>query len=338
MEPLQVMHGRLRDAEVNAFAVMKDEMFYIRAFLDHHRRIGVEQFLILDDRSTDGTREFLAGQPDCVVLASPYTFGETVTMPTDNGSRSVRGAVAFKTMIPRKYLSGRYALCLDTDEFAILPVGVRNLRELQEILARNDVVSVAATLIDFFPRSVLEMDEPRDPPSAEEMLRLHGYFDALPLLGWQPGREHPVRLEESATARLFRKHRIKTVPEAMQGAPRWLNRLLPYRIPTTSVSKMPLVRWVDGVTYENTHRTNVVPSDKVLLGLAHVKFTYDLSRRMAAALESKAYVRGSRKYLWYEELLESMRQGDPSFLGPDTRLYTQPADLAEARLTKLELA
>jgi hypothetical protein len=124
----------------------------------------------------------------------------------------------------------------------------------------------------------------------------------------------------------------------MQRAPRWLNRLLPYRIPTTSVSKMPLARWVDGITYENTHRTNVTPSDKVLLGLAHVKFTYDLSRRMAAALVSKAYVRGSRKYLWYEELLESMRRGDPSFLGPDSRMYTQPADLADAQLTKLELA
>jgi len=49
-------------------------------------------------------------------------------------------------------------------------------------------------------------------------------------------------------------------------------------------------------------------------------------------------VRGSRKYLWYEELLESMRQGDPSFLGPDSRRYTRPGDLADARLTRLELA
>ncbi|HET7203455.1 MAG TPA: glycosyltransferase family 2 protein, partial [Steroidobacteraceae bacterium] len=55
------IHGSPReDARATAFAVVKDEMYNLRSFLDHHRRLGVDQFIVLDDRSSDGTREWLA--------------------------------------------------------------------------------------------------------------------------------------------------------------------------------------------------------------------------------------------------------------------------------------
>ncbi len=54
--PFRVVHGTLRDARASAFAIVKDEMFYLPSFLDHHRRLGVDQFVILDDQSSDGTR------------------------------------------------------------------------------------------------------------------------------------------------------------------------------------------------------------------------------------------------------------------------------------------
>jgi hypothetical protein len=49
-------------------------------------------------------------------------------------------------------------------------------------------------------------------------------------------------------------------------------------------------------------------------------------------------VNESRKYGWYADLLDAMRRGDPSFLGPQSRRYATPADFATAGLTKLELA
>jgi hypothetical protein len=167
------------------------------------------------------------------------------------------------------------------------------------------------------------------------MFAAHAWFDAVPLVGWVAGKTGVQRLNESATARLFRKHRVKTVPESMLGAPRWLNRLLPYQYPKTSVSKMPIVRWDASVEYINSHRSSLKPCDQLLVGLAHLKFTCDLARRMDYALQSKVYVRGSRKYQWYVELLESMRQGDGSFLGPDSRRFTGAADFAAAGLTAL---
>jgi len=336
-EAVRVIHGRLRDAKANAFAVVKDEQFYIRSFLDHHRRLGVEQFVIIDDHSTDGTRELLADQPDCVVLESPHRYGDEIDLAGATGTRRLRAGIAFKTLVPQRYLAGRYAVCLDADEYLVLPEGVASLGELIDLLARHDIVSVAASLIDFFPATIAEMEAPREFATADAMLGAHPYFDAVPIVGWKAGAPGVQRFNESATARLFRKHRVRKVPDAMAGAPRWLNRLLPYRHPETSVLKMPIVRWDPGIEYLNSHRTNVPPSHQVLVGLAHLKFTYDLARRIDYAIRSKAYVRGSRKYQWYIELLQSMRSGDGSFLGPDSRRYRSPADLGAVGLTRLSL-
>jgi Glycosyl transferase family 2 len=335
--PFRTIHGTLRDAEATAFAVVKDEMYYIRSFLDHHRRLGIDQFIILDDQSTDGTRELLLSQPDCLVLESPFRFGEQVVVPGPGPERRERAGILFKSLIPQRFLANRYALYLDADEYLVLPTGLASVVELFDVLARNDVVSVAANLIDYFPATVTEMDVPRDLPTSGDMLGAHAYFDALPLLGWRPGNEWPRRLNETSTARLFRKHHVKDLPNALMRAPRWLKRMLPYRYPGPSVSKTPVVRWDPGVEYANSHWSNVPPTNRVLLGLAHMKFTYDLSRRADFALESRAYVRASRKYASYKELLECMRHGDPSFCGPETMRYTGPADLAAAGLTKLDL-
>jgi hypothetical protein len=268
------------------------------------------------------------------VLESDYTFGQAVAMPGQQ-DRRVRGAVAFKTWIPRLFLEGRFALCLDADEYLLLPPGLRSVAELAEYVERRDIVSVAASLIDFFPATLDEMLARREFPTGEAMLGAHGHFDAVPLIDWDAQQQRWTRVNESATARLFRKHRVKTVPANMQWAPRWLNRALPYRYPKTSVSKTPFVHWVDGVEYANTHRTNVEASSALLVGLAHVKFTYDLARRMDYALESKVYVRGSRKYEWYVELLDAMRASDRSFLGPRSIHYRRPQDLADAGLARL---
>ena len=102
--PFRVVHGTLRDARASAFAIVKDEMFYLPSFLDHHRRLGVDQFVILDDQSSDGTRELLAAQPDCLVLESPFRFGEEVAVPGSDGRRRERAGILFKSLIPQRFL------------------------------------------------------------------------------------------------------------------------------------------------------------------------------------------------------------------------------------------
>lgn len=336
-DPFRTVHGTLRDAEVTAFAIVKNETYFIRSFLEHHRSLGVQQFIVLDDQSSDGTREYLVAQHDCFVIESPFSFGEQVTMPGPDGERRMRAGIAFKSLIPQRYLSGRYGLYLDADEYLVLPPGIASVGELFDILRRRDVRSVAAGLIDFYPSCVQDLERSLDLPTGAAMLEAHPYFDAVPLLGSKPGRAWPARIGMGATARLFRKHGVRLVPEMARAAPRWLTRRLPFKYPTSSVLKTPIVRWDPGVQYLNSHRANIEVTEQVMVGLAHLKFTHDLARRIDYALASRAYTRGSEKYLWYSELLESMRRGDASFLGPDSVCYRSPADLAAAGLTRFAL-
>jgi hypothetical protein len=44
-----------------------------RNFL-RYRQLGVEDFLIYDDRSVDGSTDFLLEQSDCTVVTGPYEF------------------------------------------------------------------------------------------------------------------------------------------------------------------------------------------------------------------------------------------------------------------------
>src|SRR5688500_9282519 len=77
---LSVKHGTVKNHEVNLYAIVRNEMFFLPAFFDHYRGLGVEQFIILDDKSDDGTSEFLLSQTDCVVLTTGAAFGEQVTV------------------------------------------------------------------------------------------------------------------------------------------------------------------------------------------------------------------------------------------------------------------
>src|SRR5260370_8136498 len=77
--------------EIRAFMTVRDEMLRLRQNLAHHRNIGVRRFLVVDNGSTDGSREFLLAQPDCHVFLtrnsyphSPYGLHRHPTLLTSN--------------------------------------------------------------------------------------------------------------------------------------------------------------------------------------------------------------------------------------------------------------
>ena len=65
--PLQVFSDRLilddNECVPTLIVVVKNELDRMKLFMEHYRRLGVRQFIIVDNDSTDGTREYLAKQP-----------------------------------------------------------------------------------------------------------------------------------------------------------------------------------------------------------------------------------------------------------------------------------
>jgi len=89
-DDLSIVSGRIQPgAPVTLLTIVHNEMFFLPAFLAHYRSLGIEQFVVLDDASTDGTQSFLAQQPDVVVVKSSYRYGDTITVdrPTRPGRR-----------------------------------------------------------------------------------------------------------------------------------------------------------------------------------------------------------------------------------------------------------
>jgi len=56
------------ESPVTVICVVKNDLLRMKVFLNHYRNLGVKRFLILDDKSTDGTREYLCKQKDVIVF------------------------------------------------------------------------------------------------------------------------------------------------------------------------------------------------------------------------------------------------------------------------------
>src|SRR6056297_4203058 len=78
LESLRRVHGKRRQVDFNLVSIVKNERFFLSAFLDHYRKIGVQQFIMVENGSDDGSLELLCAQPDVVVYQTSYRYGQEI--------------------------------------------------------------------------------------------------------------------------------------------------------------------------------------------------------------------------------------------------------------------
>jgi hypothetical protein len=283
-DSIVIKSGTCRDVNATVFSVVRDEMFFMPAFLDHYRRLGVEQFIILDDGSNDGTADFLMAQSDCLLVTSPFSFSQTVSL----GDQSHRAGLLLKRALPMKFLKGKYAIYADADEFLLLPTQLASVPALFEVLRTHKIDCVAASLVEFYPETLSSLATPLIPASIEDLFSAYSFFDGHPLLTLEKGTS-PIRIGRSVTARLFDKHGLDHVPTFLRWLPTPLARQLFGKALTGSVLKTPVARWTDEVYLTKSHCTTVPPTHQALLTVAHFKFTYDLLRRVKQSILLKSH-------------------------------------------------
>ena len=62
---------QIRRSDVLCFVTLRNERIRLPYFLQYYRDRGVAHFIFVDNDSDDGTRDYLAGQPDCSVWTTP---------------------------------------------------------------------------------------------------------------------------------------------------------------------------------------------------------------------------------------------------------------------------
>ncbi|MDO8419516.1 MAG: glycosyltransferase family 2 protein [Rubrivivax sp.] len=292
------------------FAMVRNESYLLPHFLGHYRRQGIENFVFYDDHSTDGTLDLLVGQDSCTVLTSPHAFREV--MPD---GRSFQ--LFAKRRIPEGLGTGRWILSVDADEFLILPQCFSGLQPMYAHLDALGHRCVLASMVDFYPERLADRGYSRtlSPFEGSRHFDVDRAFDRS-FLSPRPRQRH-----KGVRARLLSmiEARDRAVFEQLVHGKN-------YRTP--ALWKVPLIKVGSGVALESVHDVNVQPPFDIELALAHFKFGPDLDERIAGALLSRSYFRGSIEYEFLRAAIDVL-EGE-SLVCPGTMAYAGPQSLEQA--------
>ncbi|MGI1662804.1 glycosyltransferase family 2 protein [Palleronia sp. KMU-117] len=339
LDDLKVVSSRQPDPEAMTLcAVGRNEMYFLPAFLEHYRKLGIEQFAILNDRSTDGTTEYLLAQPDVVVFESRYRYGDEVDLPADMVDKMPNGRILYiwRTIFYARFAKTRWAVQTDLDEFIHLPPGA----SFQDVARRLDDsgASVAyGVMLDVYPETLSDLaamaDQKQIDPGAK------WYFDAEPHLELRAG-ELPRTLHPGARARLYKTFGTTRLYQKL-GVPvpvyrTWLKRMRRTRFGTkipayNTIHKPVMAKWPDGAYFTSSHNTSIDASDRFLLPFQHYRFTGALYAKIDMAIRENSYSAGSRDHHLLSDLLQQMQaQPDATFLYRNSRLLNGFDDLRKA--------
>lgn len=332
---LNIDHGTFAPDKLTVFSTFRDEMFFCEAFFDHYRSLGVEQFLIIDDHSVDGTSEFLRQQGDCVVLISEFHYGDPVTIINRRDKiRQTRAGIYFKMAVPNHFFEDNFVLYVDADEFLFLPPAFEKLPELIQLLRENGINNVAASMVEFFPAKFSDLDSTFQPKSFADLIEAYPYFDSEQLLEYNQ-EEGYLESYPSKTTKLFAHYDVRFAPTPPPFFKRIKRRLQgrvhsPYR--KTPRLKTPLIFASEDSYLKGTHRANKPGSDKILLTIAHFVFTAQLRDKIGRAQAWRSYVNSSEKYDLIHQLVERMTTDNAGFFNAQTRRFESETQFIESGL------
>lgn len=263
---LQQPARHLPEAGVIAFAVLRNENLRLPAFFNHYEKLGVAGYVIVDNGSTDGTREYLGSRDDVVLFSSPHHFV---------------GKERWINHLLRRYGCGRWCLVADADELLDYPHSDKlGLPGLCHYLDREGSNAVHAVLLDLYPGVPLhEVDYRR----GEDYFAREWFFDPFGSLEKAPrkfyrGTGLDFRFKGGMRKRLF-------------GA-------------SPCCSKFPLFRFApDMFLSDGQHYLESGRFSSLRAVLYHFKYLQDFSSRVSEETQRRQYVWATDEYSAYAQKL-----------------------------------
>ncbi len=148
LRPVSPRTEAIRAGAVLLFCTLRNERIRLPWFLDYYRSLGIGHFLFVDNDSQDGSREYLAAQPDVSLWTTKASY------------RDSRFGMDWITALQRRYGHGHWCLTVDVDEFLIYPFcETRPIRALTDWLDTSGIRAFSAMLLDMYPRGPIQ-DQP----------------------------------------------------------------------------------------------------------------------------------------------------------------------------------
>lgn len=143
---LRHLHGprRLETAQgdVVAIVLVRNGSYYLDAFFDHYRSLGIRHFAFIDNGSTDDTLDRLAARTDCVV--------DQCTLPLSRYEDLIRAYPA------DTYGRDRWCLYVDMDEILDFEgAATHGIRALTSYMEAKGHTAMVAQMLEMFPKAPL---------------------------------------------------------------------------------------------------------------------------------------------------------------------------------------
>jgi len=262
------------------FCTLRNERTRLPYFLQYYRDLGVEHFLFIDNDSDDGSREFLAAQPDTSVWTTTASY------------RDSRFGVDWINSLLRRYGHGRWSLVVDVDEFFIYPFyDTRPLRALTDWLDDSGIRSFGTLLLDMYPKGPVAAHPCIE---GQNPFEIAAWFDSANYTHARNPRYRNLWIQGGPRARVF-------FADAPEDAP--------------ALNKIPLVKWHRDYAYvSSTHMLlprglNLVydraGGEKASGCLLHAKFLATLGDKAREEVARGEHYGDSREYRAYHAGIEA---------------------------------
>ena len=280
LAPVRDRAAQIAAGDILAFVTLRNERIRLPWFLDYYRGIGIGHFLVVDNGSDDGSRDYLAGQPDVSLWTTTASY------------KASRFGMDWINALLRRHGTGHWCLTVDPDEFLVYPhVNTRPLGALTGWLESSGQRSFSAMLLDMYPRGSVTAQPYRE---GQDPFEIASWFDPA---------NYAIRKNA-----LYRNLWIQGGPRA-----RVLFAQAPQKAP--ALNKIPLVRWKPGYVYvSSTHMLlprslNVVYDEdggELASGaLLHAKFLSPILDKSAEELTRRQHYANSREYHAYQQSLQA---------------------------------
>jgi len=271
----------IRPNDILLFCTLRNERIRLPYFLKYYRNLGVDHFIIVDNDSDDGSREYLAGQTDVSLWHTRASYKKS------------RYGIDWMNWLLRRYGTGHWCLTVDVDEFLVYPFSdTRPVRALTDWLDVSGARSFSSMLLDMYPNGAVDAQPYQE---GQDPLEITQWFDSGNYVMSRNPEYLNLWIQGGARARHF-------FGDDPQNAP--------------SLNKIPLVKWEKSFVYaHSTHMLlprglNLVYDDfggeKASGILLHTKFLDVFLDKTEEETKRQQHFAGSREYkAYYRQIHDS---------------------------------
>jgi hypothetical protein len=270
----------IKPADILLFSTLRNERVRLPYFLDYYRNLGVNHFLIVDNDSQDGSREYLETQGDVSLWHSAHSY------------KRARFGVDWLNWLQMRYAHDHWSLVVDPDEFFVYPFcDVRPLRALTDWLDASSIKSFSAMLLDMYPKGPIDAQPYRE---GQDPFEIAQWFDSGNYTIARNAGYGNLWIQGGPRARTF-------FADAPERAP--------------ALNKIPLVKWHRQYAYTSSTHTllprglNLVydewGGEKASGCLLHAKFLDTFAVKAAEEMERGQHYANSHEYKAYKAGLDA---------------------------------